>query len=391
MPARAARRHRAADREPRAARRRHRARRRRGRARVDRRRRRRCRTRSGSAATTRRSSSPPPTDASFVTPCHAAPRRRRPHAARVTAELVEIDGRTRQSGSGSRAASTTARSALPRRATVERAVRLAGELGIPLVGELDTSGAGLARRRRRAARVGPARPRAGRASPASCRPLLAVTGACVSGPALALGLLRPRRDDRATRSRTSPGPTSSRDVHRRAPSTARRRSVAAPCTTARSGVASLVVADEADARDALATILCSTSPDHHLADPPRGAADDPSIAAATVAAGDGSGAARRASYDVRDVIADVVDDDSFLELRARSTRRTSSPGSRRSAAGRSAWSRTSPRTARARSTSRRRQKAARFVAWCDSVQPAARHVRRHARLRARHAISNGAE
>ena len=49
----------------------------------------------------------------------------------------------RSCGSGSRAGSTTARSASRGGETVERAVRLAGELRIPLVGELDTSGAEL--------------------------------------------------------------------------------------------------------------------------------------------------------------------------------------------------------------------------------------------------------
>ena len=46
-------------------------------------------------------------------------------------------------GSASRAGSTTARSACAAAQTVERAVQLAGELRIPLVGELDTSGAEL--------------------------------------------------------------------------------------------------------------------------------------------------------------------------------------------------------------------------------------------------------
>ena len=72
-------------------------------------------------------------------------------------------------------------------ATVERAVRLAGELHVPLVGELDTSGAELrdgvaalhawGRLARELVQVSGVVPT-----------LLAVTGACVSGPALALGL-----------------------------------------------------------------------------------------------------------------------------------------------------------------------------------------------------------
>ena len=73
-------------------------------------------------------------------------------------------------------------------ATVERAVRLAGELQVPLVGELDTSGAELrdgvaalhawGRLARELVQVSGVVPT-----------LLAVTGACVSGPALALARL----------------------------------------------------------------------------------------------------------------------------------------------------------------------------------------------------------
>ena len=72
-------------------------------------------------------------------------------------------------------------------ATVERAVQMAGTLGLPLVGELDTSGAEL--------RDGVAALHAwGRLArllvgiSGQVPTLAVVTGACVSGPALALGL-----------------------------------------------------------------------------------------------------------------------------------------------------------------------------------------------------------
>ena len=72
-----------------------------------------------------------------------------------------------------------------------------------------------------------------------------------------------------------------------------------------------------------------------------------------------------ASYDVRTVVADVVDDGSFLELRARYAPNIVT-GSAASTAAPSASSPTSPSTWPARSTSRRRSKAARFVQWCDA-------------------------
>jgi len=80
----------------------------------------------------------------------------------------------------------------------------------------------------------------------------------------------------------------------------------------RSGVASLVVPDEFAAREALAALL-SYLPDHHLADPPRWFVTDPRERPCEIAA---AGVPVRAatSYDVRVVVEDVVDLDSFLEL-----------------------------------------------------------------------------
>ena len=66
-------------------------------------------------------------------------------------------------------------------------MRLAGELQVPLVGELDTSGAELRDGVAALARVGPARAELVRVS-GVVPTLLAVTGACVSGPGAALGL-----------------------------------------------------------------------------------------------------------------------------------------------------------------------------------------------------------
>jgi acetyl-CoA carboxylase carboxyltransferase component len=150
-------------------------------------------------------------------------------------------------------------------ATVERAVRLAGELQIPLVGELDTSGAELrdgvaalhawGRLARELVQVSGVVPT-----------LLAVTGACVSGPALALGLF-----DHVVMTEDAfayvTGPDSVEGFT--GVSVSRAELGGAAVHAQRTGVASLVVPDDLAARD------------------------------------------------VRVVVEDVLDADSFLELRPR--------------------------------------------------------------------------
>ncbi|HVJ98008.1 MAG TPA: carboxyl transferase domain-containing protein, partial [Acidimicrobiia bacterium] len=81
------------------------------------------------------------------------------------------------------------------------------------------------------------------------------------------------------------------------------------------GVASLVVADETAARDALSSLLWYF-PDHSLLDPERVDTDDPPDRECVVAK---SVVPDRptASYDVRTVVEDVLDGGSFLEVRAR--------------------------------------------------------------------------
>ena len=194
-------------------------------------------------------------------------------------------------------------------ATIERAVRLAGRLHIPLVGELDTSGAELrdgvaalhawGRLARELVQVSGVVPT-----------LLAVTGACVSGPALALGLFDhvvmtedafayvtgPDSVEDFTGVRVSRGELGGSAVHAQ-----------------RTGVASLVVSDHLAARAALAALLWYL-PDHHLADPERLECDDVRDRPCTRAA---AAVPERstASYDVRVVVEDVLDTGSFLELR----------------------------------------------------------------------------
>ena len=194
-------------------------------------------------------------------------------------------------------------------ATVERAVQLAGQLRVPLVGELDTSGAELGegvaalhawgRLARELASVSGTVPT-----------LLAVTGACVSGPALALGcfdqvvmtddafafVTGPESIGDFTGVAVSRGELGGSGVHDR-----------------HTGVAALVVRDEVVARDALVALL-SYLPDHHLADPARWECLDDRSRPCLVAA-DTIPERPNASYDVRHVIDDVVDAGSRLELR----------------------------------------------------------------------------
>jgi acetyl-CoA carboxylase carboxyltransferase component len=196
-------------------------------------------------------------------------------------------------------------------ATVESAVRLAGRLQIPLVGELDTSGAEL--------HDGVAALHAwGRLARAlvelsgSVPTLVAVTGACVSGPALALGLF-----DHVVMTEDAfayvTGPESIAEFT--GMQVTRADLGGAGVHALHTGVASLVVADEAAALDALASLLWYL-PDHSLDDPARVGCDDDAQRACDAAAAVVPAQAT-ASYDVRVVVEDVLDAHSFLEVRAR--------------------------------------------------------------------------
>jgi acetyl-CoA carboxylase carboxyltransferase component len=84
---------------------------------------------------------------------------------------------------------------------------------------------------------------------------------------------------------------------------------------ARTGVADVVVEEPEEAFDVVADLLDHLPPNNHETPPPVTTGDPanrPTQAAADAVPGDG-----RASYDMRRVITDVVDDRAFLELRAR--------------------------------------------------------------------------
>jgi acetyl-CoA carboxylase carboxyltransferase component len=276
----------------------------------------------------------------------------------ASAEVREIDGRRvvwfRIAGGKHHGAIGVRGSA-----TVERAVQLADALQIPLVGELDTSGAEL--------QDGVAALHAwGRLARALVQvsgrvpTLAAVTGACVSGPALALGIF-----DHVVMTTDAfayvTGPDSVAEFTGVA--VTREELGGAAIHDRRTGVASIVVGDEAHARDAIAAIL-SYLPDHHLADPPRVAVDDAADrrcerAAAAVPA------RATASYDVRTVIADVADTDSLLELRPHYA--SNLVTALATIAGRPVGVVANQPLHRAGTIDiEASRKAARFVAWCDT-------------------------
>jgi acetyl-CoA carboxylase carboxyltransferase component len=226
----------------------------------------------------------------------------------ASAALVELDGRTvstvRLDG-GKHAGAIGP----PEGKTLERAVRLALELGVPLVGTLASSGADI----REGVDSLHAWGRVARAftdASGVVPTILIVVGPCVSGPALLLGIadITVMTED-AYAYVSGPASVSAftgidfdhatlggASMHGR-----------------RSGVASFVVAGEDAAQEVVATIL-DYLPQNHLDDPPRFTSDDPVDRDCPNAVAVVPGRPN-ASYDVRVVVEDVLDADSFLELR----------------------------------------------------------------------------
>ena len=233
-------------------------------------------------------------------------------SAAATACLRELDGRDvalfRLDGGKHRGAIGPAEGV-----AIERLVTLAIELGVPIVGVLATSGADIhegvaslhawgrvARQVSRASGVVPI--------------VFAVVGPCTSGPALMLGLA-----DHVVMTPDSFAYVSGPEAVAEFTGIAvdRARLGGGPIHDTRTGVASLVAADEEDALLAVADLL-SYLPANHVNDPPLVplAADDPLDRACGRAASVVPDTAR-ASYDVRTVLADVLDAGSLLEVRAR--------------------------------------------------------------------------
>jgi acetyl-CoA carboxylase carboxyltransferase component len=226
----------------------------------------------------------------------------------VEAKLLEIGGRAvswfRISGGKHHGAIGTDGAE-----TVERAIRLGLETGVPVVGFLDTSGADIhegASALHAWGRLAKALADASGVVPT----VLAVTGTCVSGPSLLLGLVDVVVMTRESFAYVS-GPDSVEEftgivVDRMALGSATVHDV-------RTGVAAFVVDDDDAAADAVADVL-EYLPSHSLVDPPVYFNDDPverdcDQAAAIVPA------RATAPYDVRAVLDDVLDRDSVLEVR----------------------------------------------------------------------------
>jgi len=244
-------------------------------------------------------------------------------------------------------------------ATAERAVRLAGELNVPLVCELDSSGAEL-REHVAALHAWGRLARELVAVSGRVPTLLAVTGACVSGPALALGLF-----DLVVMTRDSfafvTGPDSVAEITGIA--VTREELGGAGMHEQRTGVAALVAADDEAARELLWWLL-DYLPDHHLADARRimngdDRERDCAQAAAIVPA------EPTASYDARRVVEDVLDRDSFAELRPRYAPNLVTGLGRLD--GRTVGIVANQPQQRAGTLDiEASRKAAKFVAWCDA-------------------------
>ncbi|MEX0664519.1 MAG: carboxyl transferase domain-containing protein [Acidimicrobiia bacterium] len=227
----------------------------------------------------------------------------------ATASLTEIDGRsvsTFRIEGGKHVGAIGP----PEGEVLQRAVRVAIDLGIPLVGTIASSGADVVEGVASLHAWG--RVARGLVDASGVVPtILSVVGPCVSGPALLLGIadVVVMTDDAFA---YVSGPDTVRaftgiDLDNRTLGGSALHGT-------RSGVASFVVSDEGAARDVVAAVL-EYLPANHMDDPPRFVTADPvdrdCAKAATAVPGRPS-----ASYDMRLVIEDVLDEDSFLELRA---------------------------------------------------------------------------
>ena len=193
---------------------------------------------------------------------------------------------------------------------IERLVRVALELGVPVVGELATSGADVYEglpSLHAWGRVAAALSRASGAVPV----ILAVVGPCVSGPALLLGMA-----DHVVMTTDAYAYVSGPQAVAEFTGTATTRTAlgGASVHDTVSGLSSLVVTDDDQARYAVADLL-SYLPSNYLEDPPLAACTDP-VERACRAAAEVVPSRPTASYDMRVVVTDVLDKESFLEVRA---------------------------------------------------------------------------
>jgi propionyl-CoA carboxylase beta chain len=229
----------------------------------------------------------------------------------VSASLRRLDGRPvaffRLDGGKHRGAIGP-----PEGIVLERIVGRAVDLGLPLVGMLSTSGADIHEGVASLHAWGRVA-RAVVAQASGVVPIVfAVIGPCTSGPALLLGVA-----DHVVMTPDAFAYVSGPEAVAEFTGVAIDRLTlgGGAMHDRRTGVASLVAADEDDALLAVADLLAFL-PSHHLEDPPGEATHDPldrpCHEAAAAVPSDG-----RSSYDMRTVVGDVLDAGTFLEVRAR--------------------------------------------------------------------------
>ena len=279
-------------------------------------------------------------------------------AKTVEAELRDIGGR-RVSWFRVRGGDHRGSLAAGDAAVAERAVVLGRRCGVPIVGVLDTSGAEIGDGV--AALHGWGRVARALADASGSVPtVLAVVGPCVSGPALLLGLVDvavltedafayvsgPASVAAFTGVEVTPEELGGSSGHAR-----------------QTGVAWMVVPDEPDLEEHLAWLL-GHLPDNCLESPPRAPSVDPPERACAVAAST-IPHSKTAGYDVRAVVADVLDADSLLELRPRYAPNLVTALGRLD--GRSVGVVANQPQERAGTLDiEASRKAARFVSWCDA-------------------------
>ena len=226
----------------------------------------------------------------------------------AVAEVREIDGRTVSwfslDGGKHRGAIGT-----PEGDTITRALHLAVELGMPIVGRIASSGADVTEgvsALHAWGRIAKALTDASGVVPI----VLVLDGPAVSGPALLLGIA-----DHVIVTADSFAYVTGPEVvasFTGVPITSDRLGGSA-VHERESGVAAFVVADEDEAQIVLESLL-SYLPSNHLEDPPFEDTGDP-VDRACERAATAVPARATASYDVRTVIDDVCDEHTFLEVR----------------------------------------------------------------------------
>jgi acetyl-CoA carboxylase carboxyltransferase component len=193
--------------------------------------------------------------------------------------------------------------------TIARLVHQAVDAGVPIVGVLDTGGADVRQGVASLHAWGTVARALGQAS-GVVPVVLVVTGACVSGPALLLGLA----DVVVITGEAVAYVTGPATVEAMTGRQYTRQQLGGAHTLAgRSGVASLVAHDEDEALHLVADVLSFLPP--NVSELPHVWPSTDPFDRACERAGQVVPASPNAPYDVRELVADVVDDRDLLELR----------------------------------------------------------------------------